>query len=171
MAWPRCFTHLVRTGGSAGRVYVRGRAWAHCDCTGANVLLSEDHSSVKLADFGCAQLLRGDTADSTATGPESTGACDRPTPTGRGTLAWKAPELIAGKDGTPAADIWSLGCTVAGMVTWSTQFGHLIWAFQSFLAPAGTLCCCCFFDWHYRILRPPPPIPPSPFVGTWGLLV
>jgi eukaryotic-like serine/threonine-protein kinase len=74
----------------------------HRDVKPANILL-EDHDdiAVRLLDFGLAQFDGADTL--TAVG-------DVP-----GTLAYIAPERLAGGDATPESDVWSVG-----VVLWET---------------------------------------------------
>ena len=68
----------------------------HRDVKPANIMLeSRDEIAVRLLDFGLAQFDGADTL--TAVG-------DVP-----GTLAYIAPERLAGEDATPASDVWSVG--------------------------------------------------------------
>ncbi|XP_074566503.1 mitogen-activated protein kinase kinase kinase 18-like [Curcuma longa] len=75
----------------------------HCDVKGRNVLLHEGGRgpAAKLADFGVAVRL------ASASGSWVRG----------GTPLWMAPEVARGERPTPAADVWSLGCTVIEMAT------------------------------------------------------
>ena len=83
----------------------------HRDVKPANVMLEEgDEVSVRLLDFGLAQLEHADTL--TAVG-------DVP-----GTLAYIAPERLAGAEATGAADIWAVG-----VLLWEALAGrHPFWA-------------------------------------------
>jgi hypothetical protein len=68
----------------------------HRDIKPANVMLEPSADvSVRVLDFGLAQLSEGDTL---------TAAGDVP-----GTLAYIAPERLDGKEATGAADVWSVG--------------------------------------------------------------
>ncbi|KAG6489113.1 mitogen-activated protein kinase kinase kinase 17-like [Zingiber officinale] len=75
----------------------------HCDVKGRNVLLSGGGRgpAAKLADFGVAVRVGA-----------ASGGCAR-----GGTPLWMAPEVARGERPTPAADVWSLGCTVIEMAT------------------------------------------------------
>src|SRR5262245_40140794 len=93
--------------------HAHARRIVHRDVKPANLLLVESSEvSVRLLDFGLALL---DDADSlTATG-------DVP-----GTLAYIAPERLAGEDATGAADVWAVG-----VILWETLAGQ-----QPFFAPS-----------------------------------
>ena len=83
----------------------------HRDVKPANVMLEDgDEVSVRLLDFGLAQLEHADTL--TAVG-------DVP-----GTLAYIAPERLAGAEATGAADVWAVG-----VLLWEALAGrHPFWA-------------------------------------------
>jgi hypothetical protein len=82
----------------------------HRDVKPSNVLVAEgDEISVRLFDFGLAQLADAETL--TATG-------DVP-----GTLAYIAPERLAGEPAGPAADVWAVG-----VLLWEALAGrHPFW--------------------------------------------
>ena len=78
----------------------------HRDVKPANVLLEEsDEVSVRLLDFGLAQLDEADTL---------TAAGDVP-----GTLAYISPERLEGKPSTGAADVWAVG-----VILWESLAGY-----------------------------------------------
>jgi hypothetical protein len=83
----------------------------HRDIKPANVMLeATDGVSVRVLDFGLAQLSEAETL---------TAAGDVP-----GTLAYIAPERLDGKGATGAADIWSVG-----VILWEALAGrHPFWA-------------------------------------------
>jgi Protein kinase domain len=76
--------------------HAHGKGIVHRDVKPANVMLEETEGiSVRVLDFGLAQFEEADTL---------TAAGDVP-----GTLAYIAPERLAGRDATGAADVWSVG--------------------------------------------------------------
>src|SRR5688572_31202183 len=76
--------------------HAHGKGVVHRDVKPANVMLEDSEDvSVRVLDFGLAQLEEADTL--TAVG-------DVP-----GTLAYIAPERLAGREATGAADVWSVG--------------------------------------------------------------
>jgi Protein kinase domain len=91
--------------------HAHGKGVVHRDVKPANVMLEEgDEVAIRLLDFGLAQLDHADTL--TAVG-------DVP-----GTLAYIAPERLAGEEATGAADVWS-----AGVLLWEALVGrHPFWA-------------------------------------------
>jgi len=91
--------------------HAHSKGVVHRDVKPANVMLEDgDEVSVRLLDFGLAQLEHADTL--TAVG-------DVP-----GTLAYIAPERLAGEDATGAADVWAVG-----VLLWEALAGrHPFWA-------------------------------------------
>jgi serine/threonine-protein kinase len=86
--------------------HAHGKGVVHRDVKPANVMLEDSEDvSVRVLDFGLAQLEEADTL--TAVG-------DVP-----GTLAYIAPERLAGREATGAADIWSVG-----VVLWEALAGR-----------------------------------------------
>jgi len=83
----------------------------HRDVKPANVMLEEgDEVSVRLLDFGLAQLEQADTLTAIGEVP--------------GTLAYIAPERLAGEETTGAADVWAVG-----VLLWeSLARRHPFWA-------------------------------------------
>jgi hypothetical protein len=82
----------------------------HRDVKPSNVLLEDDvEVAARLLDFGLAQFDGADTL---------TGVGDVP-----GTLAYIAPERLAGKDASPESDVWAVG-----VLLWETLAGrHPFW--------------------------------------------
>ncbi|HEX2044774.1 MAG TPA: serine/threonine-protein kinase [Gaiellaceae bacterium] len=91
--------------------HAHGKGIVHRDVKPANVMLEEGGTvSVRLLDFGLARMHHVDTL--TAVG-------DVP-----GTLAYIAPERLAGREATGAADVWSVG-----VLLWEAFAGrHPFWA-------------------------------------------
>ncbi|KAK3206567.1 hypothetical protein Dsin_020613 [Dipteronia sinensis] len=77
----------------------------HCDVKGRNVLVSQNPSFCKLADFGSArEVSSADDDEKSVVVP-------------RGSPLWMAPEVVRGEFQGPESDVWSLGCTVVEMIT------------------------------------------------------
>lgn len=96
----------------SGLAYLHAKNTVHRDIKGANILV-DPNGRVKLADFGMAKHLTGQSC------PLSF----------KGSPFWMAPEVIKNSNGCNlAVDIWSLGCTVLEMATakppWS-QYGEV----------------------------------------------
>jgi eukaryotic-like serine/threonine-protein kinase len=93
-----------------GLAHAHMRGIVHRDVKPSNVLLAEGEGvSVRLLDFGLARLPQAETL---------TGTGDVP-----GTLAYIAPERLAGAAATAAADVWSVG-----VLLWEALAGrHPFW--------------------------------------------
>jgi Protein kinase domain len=91
--------------------HAHSKGVVHRDVKPANVMVeSGEEISIRLLDFGMAQIDEADTL--TAVG-------DVP-----GTLAYIAPERLAGAEATGAADVWSVG-----VILWESLAGrHPFWA-------------------------------------------
>ncbi|XP_077241933.1 mitogen-activated protein kinase kinase kinase YODA-like [Tasmannia lanceolata] len=95
----------------SGLAYLHAKNTVHRDIKGANILV-DPNGRVKLADFGMAKHITGQSC------PLSS----------KGSPYWMAPEVIKNSNGCNlAVDIWSLGCTVLEMATtkppWSQYEG------------------------------------------------
>jgi hypothetical protein len=89
-----------------GLAFAHARGIVHRDVKPSNVLVAEDDDvSVRLFDFGLAQLADADTL--TAVG-------DVP-----GTLAYISPERLHGEQAGPPADVWAVG-----VLLWEALAGH-----------------------------------------------
>ena len=89
-----------------GLAHAHGRGVVHRDVKPANVMLDEadDELAIRILDFGLAQLHEADTL---------TAAGDVP-----GTLAYVAPERLAGEAASGAADVWA-----SGVLLWEALVG------------------------------------------------
>ncbi|XP_039113770.1 LOW QUALITY PROTEIN: mitogen-activated protein kinase kinase kinase 1-like [Dioscorea cayenensis subsp. rotundata] len=95
----------------SGLKYLHDRNVVHRDIKCANILVSSN-GSVKLADFGLAKEI---------TKLDVLKSC-------KGSVYWMAPEVVNPKGPSgPAADIWSLGCTVLEMLTRQVPYPNLEW--------------------------------------------
>ncbi|KAK4409725.1 Mitogen-activated protein kinase kinase kinase [Sesamum angolense] len=83
--------------------YIHKFGYVHCDIKLQNILLGAN-GRVKIADFGLAKRAGG--RKGCATGCEL-----------RGTPLYMSPEMVAGGEQGPPADIWALGCVVAEMLS------------------------------------------------------
>ncbi|WP_431236070.1 serine/threonine-protein kinase (plasmid) [Mycolicibacterium psychrotolerans] len=90
--------------------YAHGRHLVHRDVKPANFLLSADGQRVFLADFGIARAL------DEAVGLTQTGAVMT-------TVAYAAPEALAGEPVDGRADIYALGCSLYRLLTGRMPFG------------------------------------------------
>ncbi|KAK4416231.1 Mitogen-activated protein kinase kinase kinase [Sesamum alatum] len=101
----------------SGLAYLHSKKTIHRDIKGANLLV-DAYGVVKLADFGMAKHLNGQTANLSL----------------KGSPYWMAPELLQSAmqtdgncDVALAVDIWSLGCTIIEMMNgkppWSEYEG------------------------------------------------
>ncbi|KAL2522750.1 mitogen-activated protein kinase kinase kinase 21 [Forsythia ovata] len=95
----RCYTKALLK----GLHYIHKIGYVHCDIKLQNILLCLD-GGVKIADFGLAKRAGGK--------EEGFSRYEL-----RGTPLYMSPEMVAGGEQGPPADIWSLGCAVAEMVT------------------------------------------------------
>ncbi|CAN6194787.1 unnamed protein product [Urochloa humidicola] len=94
-----------------GLTYLHERNIVHRDIKCANILVHAN-GSVKLADFGLAKEI---------TKFNATKSC-------KGTVYWMAPEVVNPKKTYgPAADIWSLGCTILEMLTRQIPYPDMEW--------------------------------------------
>eukprot|EP00754_Rhynchopus_humris_P044380 Rhum_TRINITY_DN4114_c0_g1::Rhum_TRINITY_DN4114_c0_g1_i1::g.13281::m.13281 len=80
-----------------GLAFLHGHSVIHRDIKGENVLL-DSSGCVKLADFGCAKDITGQSRKTAAK-------------TCVGSPYWMAPEIIQNERYDHKADIWSVGCT------------------------------------------------------------
>ncbi|MDX6470463.1 MAG: eukaryotic-like serine/threonine-protein kinase, partial [Gaiellaceae bacterium] len=114
-----------------GLAHAHGAGILHRDVKPSNVLLADgDRVSVRILDFGLARMAEAETL--TAQG-------DVP-----GTLAYIAPERLAGDDATGAADVWAVGVmlweSLAGRHPfWQTSMLDTARAIESGAPPLATL--------------------------------
>ncbi len=83
----------------------------HRDIKGSNVLLSDDRRQARIIDFDSATLC------ATAASAKEKSSTSSDPPSVVGTPLWMAPEIVTMKGAcTTAADVWSLGITVAELI-------------------------------------------------------
>ncbi|KAG5597897.1 hypothetical protein H5410_039129 [Solanum commersonii] len=90
-----------------GLDYLHSIGIVHCDVKGENILIGEN-GDIKIADLGCAKLLRDE---------KNSGFS--------GTPAFMAPEVARGEEQGFAADIWAFGCTIIEMATGSVPWSEI----------------------------------------------
>ncbi|GMJ10304.1 mitogen-activated protein kinase kinase kinase 15 [Hibiscus trionum] len=95
-----------------GLSYLHVNGVAHCDIKSLNILIGKE--GVKIADLGCAKLMRKDGEN---------GGFD--TSVISGTPAFMAPEVARGEEQGFEADIWALGCTIIEMSTGNSPWPEL----------------------------------------------
>ncbi|KAI9195825.1 hypothetical protein LWI28_018458 [Acer negundo] len=88
--------------------HVHSNGVVHCDVKGGNLLVSQNPSICKLADFGSAREV---------TSADDNTCQEKSFVVPRGSPLWMAPEVVRGEFQGPESDVWSLGCTVVEMVT------------------------------------------------------
>ncbi|XP_059318712.1 mitogen-activated protein kinase kinase kinase 20-like [Lycium ferocissimum] len=106
-----------------GIQHVHTKGWVHCDIKPANVLVFDNANinerggmhKLKLADFGLSLRVGDGMAYMTGR-----------TLSNRGTLLYAPPESLTHGFHSKAYDIWSLGCTVAEMMT-----GNHVWIYRN----------------------------------------
>jgi hypothetical protein len=93
-----------------GLAHAHAAGILHRDIKPSNVLLTEgDPVSARVLDFGLAQMAEAETLTEQGDVP--------------GTLAYISPERLAGKEATPAADVWAVG-----VMLWEALVGrHPFW--------------------------------------------
>ncbi|KAH6799624.1 hypothetical protein C2S51_036108 [Perilla frutescens var. frutescens] len=84
-----------------GLHHIHKFGYVHCDIKLQNILLGVDGAALKLADFGLAKRAS----------PRDSG-CEL-----RGTPLYMSPEILAGGDQGPPADIWACGCVVLELLS------------------------------------------------------
>lgn len=99
---------------SSALKYAHGNKICHLDLKPANILISSDGKTCKLADFGCSQKVEIDTGIVSPT--------QRSLLTG--TFAYRAPELLKGEAPSMRADIYSLGVTMWQMLARTAPYGN-----------------------------------------------
>ncbi|KAE8680229.1 myb-like protein A-like [Hibiscus syriacus] len=91
-----------------GLSYLHVNGVAHCDIKSQNILIGKE--GAKIADLGCAKLMRKDCFDTTMIS---------------GTPAFMAPEVARGEEQGFEADIWALGCTIIEMISGNSPWPEL----------------------------------------------
>ena len=107
-----------------GLDYLHSQRCVHRDIKGGNILV-EKSGRIKLADFGMAKSLVEQVADGGSF---------------KGSAYWMAPEVIRqkGSGNHPAADVWSVGCTVIEMASGEHPWGDCSGQVQAIFKIAST---------------------------------
>ena len=107
-----------------GLDYLHSQRCVHRDIKGGNILV-EKSGRIKLADFGMAKSLVEQMADGGSF---------------NGSANWMAPEVIRqkGSGNHPAADVWSVGCTVIEMASGEHPWGDCSGQVQAIFKIAST---------------------------------
>jgi len=107
-----------------GLDYLHSQRCVHRDIKGGNILV-EKSGRIKLADFGMAKSLVEQMADGGSF---------------KGSAYWMAPEVIRqkGSGNHPAADVWSVGCTVIEMASGEHPWGDCSGQVQAIFKIAST---------------------------------
>ncbi|CAI7999070.1 Tyrosine-protein kinase STK [Geodia barretti] len=130
----------------SGLSYLAKKGFVHRDIAARNILLSEDHETCKIADFGMSR----DLADETYYISRG----------GKIPVKWTAPEALHYKKYSTASDVWSFGCLMYEI--WS--LGHK--PFETHTNPEAIK----MVDKGYR-LAPPPGCPRAIYqlmIKTWN---
>ncbi|GER35663.1 mitogen-activated protein kinase kinase kinase 19 [Striga asiatica] len=88
-----------------GLTHIHRSGYVHCDIKLQNVLIGAD-GAARIADFGLAKPAGGGSVGSQL----------------RGTPMYMSPEMVAGGEQEPPADVWALGCAVAEMAGGGTAW-------------------------------------------------
>jgi eukaryotic-like serine/threonine-protein kinase len=91
----------------------------HCDLKPANVIIQRD-GTPKVLDFGLARII--DSMTRTSASVHAASPSPQPAPALRGTLAYMAPEVLAGRGPDERADVFSLGVILYEMATGTRPF-------------------------------------------------
>ena len=96
--------------------YVHSQGIVHRDIKLSNLLIAQD-KHVVLSDFGISKVTDAKLGDSVAVEKTSAIVTDREGRLAMGTAGYVAPEVIAGEEATPAADVYSLGVVFFRLLT------------------------------------------------------
>lgn len=113
-----CLALAAAICGAVGHAHAHGVV--HCDLKPANVIIQRD-GSPKVLDFGLARII--DSMTRTSAAVHAVSPSPRPPATAvRGTLAYMAPEVLAGRSPDERADVFSLGVILYEMATGTRPF-------------------------------------------------
>lgn len=121
LTWTRTLCMLRDAAQGMNHLHTRKPTLVHRDLRSNNLLIAENWT-VKVADFSIGKLAEaalGSSNDSPSSPTAGTGTSSSTNP------RWMAPELMEGKDPSPASDVFAFGIIMWEMLTWQLPWANL----------------------------------------------